>query len=126
VITTAQVFGKRAPVLITEEMVKKMRPGSLIVDLAVRQGGNCALSPQDGVAEKHGVSLLGAWNLAAEVPVDASRMFARNITQLFRHLYPAPDGAPDFQDEITRAVCITRNGKVEDERVRSFLDEGKG
>ncbi len=125
VITTAQVFGKRAPVLITEEMVKKMRPGSLIVDLAVRQGGNCELSPPDGVVEKHGVSILGAWNLAAEVPVDASRMFARNITQLFRHIYSTPDSMPDFKDEITRAVCITRDGEVTDERVRTFLQSLK-
>jgi len=122
VITTAQVFGKQAPVLITEEMVKSMRPGSVIVDLAVRQGGNCAMSPRNGGLVRHGVSILGAWNLAAEVPVDASRMFARNIVTLFRHLYPAPGHVPDYGEEITRAVCITRNGEVTQESVRRLLE----
>ncbi|MEW6440455.1 MAG: Re/Si-specific NAD(P)(+) transhydrogenase subunit alpha [bacterium] len=122
VITTAQVFGKKAPVLITEEMVERMRPGSVIVDLAVRQGGNCALSRPKETLERHGVTIVGAWNLAAEVPVHASQMYARNIANLFLHIYPAPSSVPDYEDEITRASCITRAGEIVQESVRKTLE----
>ncbi len=124
VITTAQIFGKRAPVLITEEMVKMMHAGSVIVDLAAEQGGNCALTEAGREVEKHGVTIIGAVNLPATAPVDSSQMYSRNLLNLFRHLYPKPDATPDFADEIAKGACITRNGEVVNESVRAALQQG--
>lgn len=121
VISTAHVFGKRAPLLITEEMVKLMRPGSVIVDLAAEQGGNCALTKPGETVERHGVTIIGPVNLAATVPVDASRMYSKNITTLVHHLFPRPDAAPDFNDEIVRGCCITHNGEILNDLVRNTL-----
>jgi H+-translocating NAD(P) transhydrogenase subunit alpha len=124
VITTAQVFGKRAPVLITEQMVKMMPAGSIIVDLAAEQGGNCELTEAGKEIKKHGVTIVGAVNLPATTPVDASQMYSRNLLNLFRHLYPTPDATPDFTDEIVKGACITRNGEVLNETVRVTLEQG--
>ena len=121
VITTAQVFGKKAPILITEEMVKGMRPGSVIVDLAVRQGGNCALSRPRETVEKFGVTIIGAWNLAASIPIHASQMYAKNVTNLFLSIYPSPSDVPNFEDEITKASCITHGGEIVQASVRKAL-----
>ena len=112
VICTAQVFGKRAPQLITEPMLQEMHPGSVIVDLAVEQGGNCALAEPDAVVQRYGVTIIGAGNLPAAVPVDASQLFAHNVVNLFRYLYPAGALPLDAQDEIALATCITRGGKI--------------
>jgi NAD(P) transhydrogenase subunit alpha len=124
VITTAQVFGKKAPTLITEEMVKLMHPGSIIVDLAAEQGGNCELTQPGKTVEKYGVSIIGAVNLPATVPVDASLMYAKNITALFKHIYPKPDSIPDFDDEIIKGACITRNGEIVNASIREALQRG--
>ena len=121
VITTAQVFGKRAPLLITEEMVKMMRLGSVIVDLAADQGGNCALTEAWKMVIKHGVSIYGAVNLAGTVPIHASQMYSRNIINLFRHIFPTPEASPDFDDEIVKGACITRSGEITNEVVRKAL-----
>ncbi len=123
-ISTAQVFGKRAPVLITAEMVQLMRPGSVIVDLAAEQGGNCVLTEAGKTVEKNGVSIMGPVNLPATLPVDASQMYARNVLNLFRQIYPKPDATPDFNDEILKGACITRNGEVVNENVRTALQQG--
>lgn len=121
VISTAQVFGKRAPLLVTEEMVREMRPGSVIVDLAAEQGGNCALTKAGETIERHGVWIIGPVNLAASVPVDASRMYSKNITTLFKLLFPKPGVKPDFADEIVKGSCITREGEIFNEQVRNAL-----
>ena len=121
VITTAQVFGKKAPVLITEEMVRLMHPGSVIVDLAAEQGGNCALTEAGKTVVRHGVTIAGPVNLPATVPVDASQMYARNLVTLFRHLYPKADAQPDFADEIAAGCCITRGGEVVHPHVKSAI-----
>lgn len=118
VITTAQVFGKKAPILITGEMAGKMRPGSVIVDLASEQGGNCALTEAGKTVAWHGVDIIGAVNLPSLVPFHSSQMYSRNITNLFKHLFPAQESALDFNDEITRGACITRNGEIVNEMVR--------
>jgi len=123
-ITTAQVFGKRAPVLVTEQMVKMMPPGSVIVDLAAEQGGNCELTEAGKEIKKYGVTIVGAVNLPATTPVDASQMYSRNLLNLFRLLYPTPDAVPDFTDEIIKGACITRNGEVLNENVRATLQQG--
>lgn len=126
VVTTAQIFGKRAPLLITEEMVKLMRPGSVIVDIAAAQGGNCAFTKADKVVEKHGVTIFGYTNLAAALPVHASQMYSKNVTNLFSHLYKNPETGLDFNDEITKGACITHDGKVVNEMVRNAIQNGDG
>jgi NAD(P) transhydrogenase subunit alpha len=123
VITTAQVFGKKAPVLITEEMVRQMRPGGVIVDLAAEQGGNCELTEAGRDVGKYGVLIRGPLNLPATMPIDASQMYSRNVTNLLRHLYETESGSLDFEDEITRSACITREGEVFNESVRAALQE---
>lgn len=121
VITTAQIFGKPSPLLITEEMVKLMQTGSVIVDLAVAEGGNCELSKPNEAVEKYGVTVFGAVNIARTVPVHASQMHSKNVTTLFKHLFKAPEHELDFDDEITRSACITHNGEILNEAVRKSL-----
>lgn len=121
IITTAQVFGKRAPVLITEEMVNLLRPGSIIVDLAAEQGGNCALTKPNEIIEHRGVTIFGPVNLAATIPVHASQMYAKNVVNLFRHLFPSPEKSFDFEDEITRGACVTHNGEIINDMVKEAM-----
>lgn len=123
VITTAQIFGKKAPILITEEMVKQMRPGSVIIDLAAEQGGNCALTVADKTIKKYDITIWGAQNLPATVPVHASQMYSKNITNLLKHLLQ--DGKFNFEDEITRGACITHAGKVVNPMVIEALTKGE-
>ncbi|MBM2840110.1 MAG: transhydrogenase subunit alpha [Bacteroidetes bacterium] len=124
VISTAQVFGKRAPILITEDMVKLMHPGSVIVDLAAEQGGNCALTEPGKTVVRHGVTIVGALNLPATIPMDASLMYSKNVLNLFKLLYPKPDAVPDFNDEVVKGACITRNGEIVNDNVRAALQGG--
>jgi len=120
VISTAQVFGKRAPILLTEEMVKTMRPGSVIIDLAAEQGGNCELSEPGKLVEKYGVSIYAPINLAATMPTHASQMYSKNVTNFVKHLYQAEDRKLDFEDEITRGACpVFKRGIAE--RVRQTV-----
>jgi len=114
VITTALIPGKPAPVLVTEEMVKSMRPGSVIVDLAVEAGGNCPLSELGKVVVKHGVKLVGHANVPGRLPRDASSLYARNILNF---LSPHVDKdsktlALDWEDETIKGTLVTRDGKV--------------
>jgi len=124
VITTAQIFGKPSPVLITERMVSQLKPGSVIVDIAAEQGGNCELT-RPGEEVRHGdVTVIGAVNLPATIPVHASQMYSKNITNLLLHLLAARDHALDFQDEITRGACITHRGELVNEYLRTSLSSG--
>lgn len=113
VISTALIPGRKAPVLITEEMVKSMKPGSVIVDLAVEQGGNCPLSEADKTVVKHGVTLIGETNLPALVAADASALYARNLLD-FLKLIIDKDGkfALNMEDEIVAATLVCRDGQV--------------
>ncbi len=122
VITTAQIFGKRAPVLITEEMVQQMPEGSVIVDLAAEQGGNCELTKAGETIEKHGVKIYGAVNLPALVPVHASQMYSKTITNLFKQLFK--EETLNFDDEITQKACITRDGQVVNTLIAEALKQG--
>ncbi len=122
VITTAQIFGKKAPILITEEMVKLMPQGSVIIDLAAEQGGNCELTRAGEVVEAHGVKILGAVNLPASVPVHASQMYSKTITNFFKHIFK--EGKLDFEDEITQKACITREGKIVNDMIASAFEKG--
>ncbi|MFQ5709064.1 MAG: Re/Si-specific NAD(P)(+) transhydrogenase subunit alpha [bacterium] len=122
-ITTAQIFGKPSPLLVTEEMVKTMKPGSVIVDLAVAEGGNCALSEANKVVEKYGVTIFGAVNLARTVPIHASQMHSKNIINLFKQIFSGTGSGLDFEDEITKGTCITHNGEIVNEMVRISLNK---
>jgi NAD(P) transhydrogenase subunit alpha len=124
VISTALVFGKKPPRLITEEMVKTMPEGSVIVDLAAEQGGNCELTQPGKVVQGYGVTILGPVNLPASMPVHASQMYSRNITNLVKHLYQAKDRKLDFTDEITRGCCVCRDGQLVSEIVRGAFASG--
>ena len=112
VITTAAIPGKKAPVLITAAAVRGMKPGAVIVDLAVETGGNCELSKAGTEVVEHGVRILGPTNLPASMPQHASQMYARNVSAFLQHL--SKDGALhlDLTDEITRATCVTHDGKA--------------
>ena len=112
VITTAAIPGKKAPVLVTAEMVKGMAPGSVIVDLAAERGGNCELTRADERVVEHGVTILGPTNLASTVPHHASQMYSKNITTFLAHL--VKDGAirTGTDDEIVRETLVAHGGRV--------------
>ena len=123
VISTAQVFGKRAPVLITAEMVTIMKPGSVIVDLAAEQGGNCEATRAGETVVVNGVMIIGAVNLPALVPHDASMMYARNLLSLIQTLFPKGAAVANFDDEIAQGACITRDGAIANTSVRDALGQ---
>jgi NAD(P) transhydrogenase subunit alpha len=121
VITTAVVPGKKAPVLVTEEMVKGMAPGSVIVDLAAERGGNCELTEAGKIVVKHNVSIVGTINLASGVPYHASQMYAKNVATFLVHLFKGGKPELNLEDEITRETLITRGGEIVHGRVREFF-----
>jgi NAD(P) transhydrogenase subunit alpha len=127
VIPTALIPGQRAPVLITEEMVRGMRPGSVIVDLAAEQGGNCALTEPGQEVVKHGVVILGPLNLPSTVPFHASQMYARTVTNFLAHLLKDGKVQFDLSDELTRGPLVTHQGEIVHEVVKAALAaSGKG
>ncbi len=119
IITTALVIGKKAPVLITEEMVKTMKLGAVIVDMAVESGGNCELSERDNTVVKHGVTIIGETNLPAMLPVNASELYAKNISTLLLHLADKDGFKWELAEEITAGSLITHNGEL----VHAFTKE---
>jgi NAD(P) transhydrogenase subunit alpha len=121
VITTAAVPGKRAPVLVTEEMVKGMQPGSVIVDLAAERGGNCELTQPGETVQAHGVTILGPVNLPATVPYHASQMYARNITNFLLNMLKDGELHLDLEDPITHDTLVTRDGEVVHPQIRELL-----
>ena len=113
VVTTALIPGRAAPVLVTEEMVRSMKPGSVIVDLAAPQGGNCPLTVPGQIVVKHGVTLVGETNLPALVAADASSLYARNVLDFLKLILPKEGGLTiDLQDDIVAACLMTQNGEV--------------
>jgi NAD(P) transhydrogenase subunit alpha len=121
VITTALVPGRQAPVLITAEMVQGMRPGSVIVDLAAEQGGNCALTEPGQEVERHDVLISGLTNLPATVPFHASQMYARTVTSYVMHLVKDGKIHLDLADELTRGPLVTHQGEIVHEAAREAL-----
>lgn len=121
VITAAVIPGKKSPILVTEEMVKGMAPGSVILDLASERGGNCELTEGGKTVVKHGVTIIGAINLAAGVPYHASQMYSRNITAFLTHLIKDQKLNLNMQDEIVRETLVTRGGEIVQPRVREFF-----
>jgi NAD(P) transhydrogenase subunit alpha len=108
VIATAMIPGRPAPVLLTEQGVRAMAPGSVVVDVAAPSGGNCSLTLPDEVVSVHGVTILGPTNLPAAVPFHASQMYARNVTTFLLSLVREGALAPDESDEIVSATRVTR------------------
>jgi len=121
VITAAVIPGKKSPILVTEDMVKGMAPGSVIVDLAAERGGNCDITEAGRTVTKHGVTIIGAINLANGVPYHASMMYARNITAFLTYLIKDQKLNLNLQDEIVRETLLTNGGEIVNARVREFF-----
>jgi NAD(P) transhydrogenase subunit alpha len=121
VVTTALVPGQRAPLLLDEDGVRSMRAGSVIVDLAAANGGNCACTVPGEIVVRHGVTLVGDTNLSSAIPRDASQMFSKNVVTFLRNLVKDGGLHIDLEDEITRGSLVTRDGAVVSEAVRSRL-----
>jgi NAD(P) transhydrogenase subunit alpha len=122
VITTAQVPGRQAPRLVTEEMVAQMKPGSVIVDLAAEQGGNCACTEPGKDIVWNGVTIIGPINLPSSMPVHASQLYSKNLTSLLQLLINKEKALQvDFADDIIDAACITHAGEIRNQRVKDAL-----
>ena len=122
IITTAAVPGAKSPILVTEDMLKAMKPGSVVVDLAAERGGNCALTKPGETVESHGVTIIGPENLPATVPNHASQMYGKNMEVLLNHLLDEEGNLNlDFEDEIIYETVIAHGGDVPHARMRSML-----
>jgi len=122
VITTAQIPGRDAPLLVTDEMLTTMRPGSVIVDLAAESGGNCAGTKAGETVIVHGVQILGPANLPATIPVHASQMYSKNITTLLGEVVGEEGQVTlDFENDVVGPATVTHGGEVTNERVRASL-----
>ena len=123
IICTAQIPGKKAPLLIPKEAVDRMKPGSVIIDLAASTGGNCELTKNDETVVHKGVSIIGQSNYPAQKPVDASRMFGKNVLN-FMKLIIGEEGALNlnFEDDIVKGTCITHAKELYNERVKSVIE----
>lgn len=123
VITTAAVPGKPAPVLVTEDMVRSMRPGSVVIDLAAERGGNCEITEPGRTVVKHGVTLVGEVNLPSTVPFHASQMYSNNIVNFLKLMIA--DGAldADVEDDIVQGATVTRGGEIVNEMVGALLSD---
>jgi len=121
VITTAAVPGKKAPILLTEEMVKAMRPGSVVVDMAAERGGNCELTEAGKVTQKYGVTIVGPINLATDIPYHSSQMYSKNLTNFLAPLVKGGKLELNMEDEIVRESIVTRDGQVVNTKVKESL-----
>jgi len=121
IITTAQIPGKKAPILITDEMLKSMKDGSVVIDLAAATGGNTSATKNEKTVKYNGVSIVGNSNLPATMPSDASKLYGKNIIN-FLQLIIDKDGKLnlDFDDDLVKGTCITHNGKIVNERVANL------
>ena len=121
IITTAQIPGRRAPVLITKETVALMKPGSVIVDLAASTGGNCELTKNDETVVINGVSIIGNSNLPASIPSDASKMFGKNVINFFKLMIKDGTINLNFEDDLVKGTCLTHNGEIVNEKVKEVI-----
>jgi NAD(P) transhydrogenase subunit alpha len=121
VITTAQVPGRKAPILVTREMVSQMKPGSVIVDLAAEQGGNCECSEAGKDVEWNGVNVIGPINLPSSMPVHASETYSKNISSLLQLMLKDQELILNFEDDIIAGACVARDGEISNQRVRDAL-----
>ena len=121
-VTTAAVPGRPAPKLVSAEMVRAMKPGSVIVDMAAETGGNVEVTEPGQVVVKDGVTIDGTLNLASQMPFHASLLYGNNIVNLLKHLAPEGNLNLDFEDEITAGAAVTHDGKIVNERVREAVE----
>ena len=126
VITAAVIPGKKSPVLVTTEMVARMAPGSVIVDLAAERGGNCELTRGGETVIEHGVTIIGEFNLASSVPYHASQMYAKNVTSFLLNLVKDGKLHINEADEIHRETLLTHGGEIVNARVRELTASGHG
>jgi NAD(P) transhydrogenase subunit alpha len=126
VITTAAIPGRRAPVLVTAEMVKGMRPGSVIVDLAAESGGNTELTQAGEVVDVNGVSIDGTRNVPSTIPVHASQLYARNVANLLLLMVKDGELHLDFEDDVIKGAAVTHGGEVVNENARKMMETGAG
>jgi NAD(P) transhydrogenase subunit alpha len=124
VITTALVYGRKAPMIITEEMVKLMPAGSVIVDIAAESGGNCELTRAGETLEKHGVTIHGAVELPSQMPLHTSWLYSRNVANAFANLFAAEDDSVDLEDEVNRGALVTYKGELVSDAARAALEKG--
>jgi len=122
VITTALVPGQRAPLLIDEAAVQGMKSGSVIVDLAAEQQGNCACTDPEREVVVHGVRIIPGSNLPSDIPANASQMYAKNLTTFLKHLAPEGELVLDLEDEITRGALLTHEGAIANDRVKALVE----
>jgi NAD(P) transhydrogenase subunit alpha len=122
VITTALIPGRAAPILITKQAVEEMGSGSVIIDLAAPNGGNCELSEPGQTVVKHGVTIAAPLNLPSDMPVHASQMYARTVSALVSELNKEGELAIDLEDEVVGGACVTHDGKIINERVAALLE----
>ena len=122
VITTAQVFGRKAPLIVTQDMVAAMKPGSVVVDLAVATGGNVAGAKIDEEVDVNGVTIIGLSNYPGQVPVPASQMYSNNLGSFLEHFWDKEEKVfkPDFDDEIIRGCLITHDGNIVNETIKGL------
>lgn len=123
VITTAQVPGRKAPLLVTADMVAQMKPGSVVVDLAADQGGNCACTEAGKDVVWQGVTIIGPINLPSDLPIHASQLYAKNVTMLVQHLIKEGSLQLDFSNDITDSACVTHGGTIRNQKVRTLVQE---
>jgi NAD(P) transhydrogenase subunit alpha len=126
VITTAQVPGRPAPLLLTEAAVNGMKRGSVVIDLAGSTGGNCAISKPDQTIERNGVTIMAPLNLAATVPVHASQLYSRNVTAFLSLIVKDGQLSIDMNDDVVGPSCVTHQGKIVNSRVAALLDASAG
>ena len=125
IITTALIPGKRAPILVTKEMVEDMRPGSVIVDLAAENGGNCEVTEPGSIVDHQQVKIIGPVNVPSSVPIHASQLYSRNMLSFINHLAPEGEIQLDFEDEITDGACIAYGGEIRQEATIQALKDLK-
>lgn len=123
IISTALIFGKKAPILITEDMVKNMRAGSVIVDLAAPNGGNCEVTEPGKTVVKHGVTIHGPLNLASTLPQHASQMYSKNLSNYLKELWKEDSTEFDFENEVVDKTCIVQNGEIHNDMIRDAMGQ---
>lgn len=112
IISTAQIPGRQAPLLVTEETVKQMKPGSVIVDMAASTGGNCAFTKNNEIVRINGITIIGDSNLASSIPQDASKMYGKNLLNFFKEIIVDGKISFDFSNDIIEHTCVTHEGKI--------------
>ncbi|NOY37134.1 MAG: Re/Si-specific NAD(P)(+) transhydrogenase subunit alpha [Chlorobi bacterium] len=122
VIATAQIPGRKAPVLVKKETVERMKPGSVIIDLAASSGGNCEMTQNNRIISHNNVTIVGKSNYPAEMPADASKMFGRNLLNFLKLIIDEEGGMNlDFEDEIVKGTCLVHQKEIVNERVKSII-----